>query len=602
MFTNTMLFNSACETETSRRRRLYAENSHSEYIAETHTNEKEIERIAENSLLMPLMREAWVDGIPAPSTLWHGLWNEGEIACLFGDPNIGKSLLANQIANEAAAMGHQVLYVDFENPDIHFHSRYTSKEGAFAGNYGNIRYVGLRFDTAHSASYTIEQKFQAIQDAILVHRTPVVIIDDISHILPVKFSERSQSILHQLRHLAQNWHVAVLVLAHTRYHRPDTPLSITHLAGSREFSFAFDSIFALGKVTNELPATDGEALVPTHYIRQFKARAAAITYDEDHVMRLHLNKRPGMELAFQIIDSFGIEAQLITPSHLYPDSEILTQILQLHIQGLSLRQIATQLSISPSFVFRTISRQTARIERMKSSTEANSNSTTKSVSGVSGVSGVSSASPAPSPQATPAEDTSATPTSPIIKALKEMVAATGIPTLATPYIHANSPFKEVFQHPEIYKAHRFSFACPHYYESLIKQHYSLSQLMAKPSASLQVYDYDIDSESPIMRRGTLVYNTSTRQLGILPAHGESMEPYPHVFPEGTTSEMLTQALYAQVAQHATHKVSPDSPHSACDSTSAPQSSAPNPATLIPHNLLPLIFPKYSESGKAVLKD
>ena len=175
----------------------------------------------------------------------------------------------------------------------------------------------------------------------------------ISHILPAKFSERSQSILHQLRHLAQNWHVAILVLAHTRYHRPDTPLSITHLAGSREFSFAFDSIFALGKVTNELPATDGEALVPTHYIRQFKARAAAITYDEDHVMRLHLNKRPGMELAFHIIDNFGIEAQLITPSHLYPDSEILTQILQLHIQGLSLRQIATQLSISPSFVFRT---------------------------------------------------------------------------------------------------------------------------------------------------------------------------------------------------------------------------------------------------------
>ena len=308
-------------------------------------------------------------------------------------------------------------------------------------------------------------------------------------------------------------------------------------------------------------------------------------------MRLHLNKRPGMELAFQIIDNFGIEAQLITPSHLYPDSEILTQILQLHIQGLSLRQIATQLSISPSFVFRTISRQTSRIERMKSSTEANSNSTTESVSGVSGVSSVSSA---PSPQPTPAEDTSETPTSPIIKALKEMVAATGIPTLATPYIHANSPFKEVFQHPEIYKAHRFSFACPHYYESLIKQHCSLSQLMAKPSASLQVYDYDIDSESPIMRRGTLVYNTSTRQLGILPAHGESIEPYPHVFPEGTTSEMLTQALYAQVAQHATHEVSPDSPHSVCNSTSSQQTSVPNPATLIPQNLLPLIFPKFKQ--------
>ncbi len=98
-----------------------------------------------------------------------------------------------------------------------------------------------------------------------------------------------------------------------------------------------------------------------------------------------------------------------------------------------------------------------------------------------------------------------------------------------------------------------------------------------------------------MRQGTLVYDTSTRQLGILPAHGESMEPYPHVFPEGTTSEMLTQALYAQVALHATQETSPDSPQSACDSTSAPQSSVPNPATLIPHNLLPLIFPKFKQS-------
>lgn len=584
MFTNTMLFNSACETETSRRRRLYVEKSRSEYIAENHTNEKEIERIAENSLLMPLMREAWVDGIPAPSTLWHGLWNEGEIACLFGDPNIGKSLLANQIAYEAANMGHKVLYVDFENPDMHFLTRYTSKEGELVVNYGNIHYVGLRFDTDHSASYTIEQKFQAIQDAILVHRTPVVIIDDISHILPVKFSERSQSILHQLRHLAQNWHVAILVLAHTRYHRPDTPLSITHLAGSRDFSFAFDSIFALGKVTNELLATEGDAIVPTHYIRQFKARATALAYDEDHVMRLHLNKRPGMDLSFQIIDRFGIEAQLITPSHLYPDSEILTQILQLHIQGQSLRQIATQLSISPSFVFRTISRHASRIARMKSSTEANSNSTTESVSGVSGVSG---ASPAPPPQASPMEDGSETQTSPIIKALKEMVAATGIPSLVTPYIHSNSPFKnEVINHPEAYHAHRFSFACPHYYESLIKQHCSLSQLMSKPCASLQVYDYNIDSESPIMRQGTLVYDTATRQLGILPAHGESMEPYPHVFPEGTTSEMLTQALYAQV---------PQSPHGACYSAPAQQSAESNPATLIPHNLLPLIFPKFKQN-------
>ena len=35
---------------------------------------------------------------PMPKDLYKGLWREGELACLFADSNLGKSILAVQIA------------------------------------------------------------------------------------------------------------------------------------------------------------------------------------------------------------------------------------------------------------------------------------------------------------------------------------------------------------------------------------------------------------------------------------------------------------------------------------------------------------------------
>ena len=37
--------------------------------------------------------------------LWNGLWNQGEMACLFGETNVGKTTLALQIANDLAKRG-----------------------------------------------------------------------------------------------------------------------------------------------------------------------------------------------------------------------------------------------------------------------------------------------------------------------------------------------------------------------------------------------------------------------------------------------------------------------------------------------------------------
>ena len=64
---------------------------------------------------------------PNPKSLWQNLWFADEVCCLFADTNVGKSILAVQIANEIAK-NDKVLYFDFELTDKQFQRRYTNEE------------------------------------------------------------------------------------------------------------------------------------------------------------------------------------------------------------------------------------------------------------------------------------------------------------------------------------------------------------------------------------------------------------------------------------------------------------------------------------------
>ena len=57
--------------------------------------------------------------------LYGALWFEGEMACMFGDTNIGKSAFAYQIACYVAEQTNlRVGYFDFENMQHHYIGRY----------------------------------------------------------------------------------------------------------------------------------------------------------------------------------------------------------------------------------------------------------------------------------------------------------------------------------------------------------------------------------------------------------------------------------------------------------------------------------------------
>mgnify|MGYP000178927626 CR=1 FL=1 len=60
--------------------------------------------------------------LPTPRALWDSFWYEGELSCLFADSNVGKSILAVQIADRIARTDN-VLYLDFELSEKQFQLR-----------------------------------------------------------------------------------------------------------------------------------------------------------------------------------------------------------------------------------------------------------------------------------------------------------------------------------------------------------------------------------------------------------------------------------------------------------------------------------------------
>ena len=60
-------------------------------------------------------------------SLYKRLWYEGEICVLVAKSNLGKSILAVQIANEIAMTGKLVNYLDYELEAKQFQQRYTNE-------------------------------------------------------------------------------------------------------------------------------------------------------------------------------------------------------------------------------------------------------------------------------------------------------------------------------------------------------------------------------------------------------------------------------------------------------------------------------------------
>ena len=278
--------------------------------------------------------------MPNPIRLYPPFWNEGEIACLFADSNVGKSILAVQIADHIALNFRRVVhYYDFELTKKQFQMRYTveqtSKSYTFSP-YLRRPVVAVEGDIAGNE----DSLMNAIEQAAVSDQCSVIIIDNLTCLCNNSESgDTAGRFMARLMELKKRLGLSVLVIAHTPKRDLSQPISQNDLAGSKRLFNFFDSVFAMGKSAHD----------NTRYIKQIKTRMDILEHGIDNVLTGQVVQYDDGFLCFEASVTCDERHLLDTKS----DSR-LSEVAQLRSEGLSIRKIAEQLGVSKSVIGRMV--------------------------------------------------------------------------------------------------------------------------------------------------------------------------------------------------------------------------------------------------------
>ena len=277
---------------------------------------------------------------PTPRSLWDGFWYEGELSCLFADSNVGKSILAVQIADHIAQTDN-VLYLDFELSEKQFQLRYTNEHGNLYSFPERLYRVSLDCDSLFEEAIIGSIEQMAVQTGCRIF-----IVDNLTYLCcAMEKGDAAGRLMIQLNNLKKKYELSILVLAHTPKRSLDYPITSNDLAGSKRLYNFFDSVFAIGK-----SAQDGSL----RYVKQLKVRYGTYSYDADNVIIYEIEK---VDCFLQFVHrGYSTEKEHLKQLGDDESTRRDSQILELSRMGKSLREIASQVGCGKSTVGRVIHR------------------------------------------------------------------------------------------------------------------------------------------------------------------------------------------------------------------------------------------------------
>ena len=282
--------------------------------------------------------------LPTPRALWDSFWYEGELSCLFADSNVGKSILAVQIADRIARTDN-VLYLDFELSDKQFQLRYTNEHGNLYTFPERLYRVSLDCNSLLEENFE-EAIIGSIEQMALQTASKIFIVDNLTYLCcAMEKGDAAGRLMIQLNNLKKRYELSILVLAHTPKRSLDCPITSNDLAGSKRLYNFFDSVFAIGK-----SAQDGGL----RYVKQLKVRYGTYSYDADNVIIYEIEK---VDAFLQFVHrGYSTEKEHLKKLGENESSQRDCLILQLSQSGRSVREIASQVNCGKSTVSRIIQR------------------------------------------------------------------------------------------------------------------------------------------------------------------------------------------------------------------------------------------------------
>jgi RecA-family ATPase len=295
---------------------------------------------------------------PPVTPLFDAFWLKGELAFLFGSTNVGKSILAVQIA-DAIAKGVKIQnfdgpqtpmkvgYFDFELSESQFLKRYSDEKGNVYQFSDNL--LISEIDPEISIPKGQDYILALIEQTIIEHRLEVVVIDNLTALLfNITEGKDVLEFMDKLRSLKKRHKISMLVIAHTPKRDLSRPLTKNDMAGSMHLMNFCDSAFAIGESVKESNV---------RYLKQIKVRNAEFRYDSDNVAIFRIVKN-GSYLCFEHT-GFDSEKESLRDRTDAELSELEKNIIALHQSepNLSYSEIAKRLNTNKSKVCRVLKKK-----------------------------------------------------------------------------------------------------------------------------------------------------------------------------------------------------------------------------------------------------
>ena len=299
-----------------------------------------------------------------PKMLFDRFWYEGELCIMFADSNLGKSILAVQIANsinrgvpiapfEFEADAQPVLYYDFELTSKQLEARYSRE---FADHYifKDDLYRGQLNDMELPDGFTNFNQYlnHALERSIVQTKTKVIVIDNITYLGTE--NEQAKDALPLMKHLKAlktKYDLSILVLAHTPKRDMTQAITRNDLQGSKMLMNFCDSSFAIGEsqLNNSI-----------RYLKQIKQRNTEQVYGAEKICLFNITK-PHNFLQYEFL-TFGQEWEHLSKRSEPLNQRLIDEAVNYKLEGKSLRETAALMGIHYSKVDRLIKASSKTID------------------------------------------------------------------------------------------------------------------------------------------------------------------------------------------------------------------------------------------------